>query len=131
MEWCQQMPFWCTSECRYFGATQTTIVDLVHLRIIYQNATKMTIVDLVHPNNLMTARIASGAMIEGTAKGTRQVDRSSHPIRRLVVVASRLWQLRDRPRRVLGQRRDLPDNEEWSGRWESNPRRQRLRSSNT
>jgi hypothetical protein len=58
----------------------------------------------------MTARIACGAMIEGTAKGARQVDRSSHPIGRLVAVASRLWQLRDRPRRVLGQRRDTPDN---------------------
>src|ERR1700686_3289939 len=23
---------------------------------------------------------------------------------------------------VLGQRRDTPDNEKWSGRWESNPR---------
>ena len=58
----------------------------------------------------MTARIACGAMIEGTAKGARQVDRSSHPIGRLVAVASRLWQLRDMPRRVLGQRRDTPDN---------------------
>src|SRR6202035_1728610 len=28
----------------------TTIVDLVHQRLIYRNATKMTIVDLVHRN---------------------------------------------------------------------------------
>jgi hypothetical protein len=67
----------------------------------------------------MTARIACGAMVERSAKGTRQINRSSHPIRKLVAVASRLWQLRDSPRRALGQRRDPPDNEEWSGRWES------------
>ena len=30
------------------GTTNTTIADLVHQLIIYQNATKMTIVDLVH-----------------------------------------------------------------------------------
>jgi hypothetical protein len=28
----------------------------------------------------------------------------------------------NKPSRVLGQRRDTPDNEKWSGRWESNPR---------
>jgi hypothetical protein len=33
-----------------------------------------------------------------------------------------LWELGDSVSRVLGQRRDTPDNEEWSGRWESNPR---------
>jgi hypothetical protein len=33
----------------------------------------------------------------------------------------RLWELGDKLSRVLGQRRDTPDNEKWSGRWESNP----------
>ena len=33
-----------------------------------------------------------------------------------------LPELRDRPNRVKGQRGDTPDNEKWSGRWESNPR---------
>jgi hypothetical protein len=31
-----------------FGATHTTIVDLVHRRLVYRNATKITIVELVH-----------------------------------------------------------------------------------
>ena len=38
-----------------------------------------------------------------------------------VVAASTLWELADEPSRVLGQRRDTPENEKWSGRWESNP----------
>src|SRR5260370_15074142 len=40
----------------------------------------------------------------------------------MVVAASRLWEPGDKLKRVLGQRRDTPDNEKWSGRWESNPR---------
>jgi hypothetical protein len=32
---------------------------------------------------------------------------------------------------VLGQRRDTPDNKEWSGRWESNPRGRRFRAFKT
>src|SRR5712672_3468316 len=31
------------------------------------------------------------------------------------------WELGDKLSRLLGQRRDTPDNEKWSGRWESNP----------
>jgi hypothetical protein len=37
------------------------------------------------------------------------------------VAASRLWELGDKLSRDLGQRRDTPGNEKWSGRWESNP----------
>ena len=33
--------------------------------------------------------------------------------------------------RVLGQRRDTPDNEKWSGRWESNPHGKRFRAFKT
>ena len=33
----------------------------------------------------------------------------------------RLWGLGNELGRVLGQRRDTPDNKKWSGRWESNP----------
>src|SRR5260370_5382370 len=40
----------------------------------------------------------------------------------MVVAASRLWEPGDKLSRVLGQRRDTPANEKWSGRWESNPR---------
>jgi hypothetical protein len=31
----------------------------------------------------------------------------------------------------LGQRRDMPDNENWSGRWESNPHGRRFRARKT
>src|ERR1700686_5043631 len=48
--------------------------------------------------------------------------RSTHSINGTVVAASRLWELGDKLSRVLGQRRDTPGNEKWSGRWESNPR---------
>src|SRR5580692_1360482 len=34
----------------------------------------------------------------------------------------RLWELDDELGRTLRQRSDTPDNEKWSGRWESNPR---------
>ena len=34
---------------------------------------------------------------------------------------SKLWDLGDDRNRVPGQRKDAPDNEKWSGRWESNP----------
>jgi hypothetical protein len=33
-----------------------------------------------------------------------------------------LWELGDSVSCVLGQRRHTPGNEEWSGRWESNPK---------
>jgi MFS family permease len=36
--------------------------------------------------------------------------------------ASRLWELGDKAMSRPRTRRDTPDNEEWSGRWESNPR---------
>jgi hypothetical protein len=52
---------------------------------------------------------------------TRSGDRS-HSIKGTVVAASRLWELRDALNRVLGQRRDTPGHQKWSGRWESNPR---------
>src|ERR1700722_12459733 len=48
--------------------------------------------------------------------------RSTHSIKGTVVAASRLWERGNKLSRVLGQRRDTPDNEKWSGRWESNPR---------
>jgi len=47
------------------------------------------------------------------------------------VAASRLWELNYEPGRVLGQRRETPDNEKWSGRWESNPHGRRFRGSKT
>jgi hypothetical protein len=43
-----------------------------------------------------------------------------------VVEKSGLWELGDRQSRVLGQRTDTPDNEKWSGRWESNPHGRRF-----
>jgi hypothetical protein len=48
-----------------------------------------------------------------------------------VVAALRLWELADKLSRVLGQRRDTPDNEKWSGRWESNPQGRRCRTEKT
>ena len=42
-----------------------------------------------------------------------------------------LPELRDRPNRVKGQRGDTPDNEKWSGRWESNPHGRCVRSQKT
>jgi hypothetical protein len=47
------------------------------------------------------------------------------------VAASRLWEPGDELGRVLGQRRDTPDNEKWSGRWESNPHGRRFRAFKT
>jgi hypothetical protein len=47
--------------------------------------------------------------------------------RKAVVAASRLWEPDNELRRVLGQCRDTPDNEEWSWRWESNPHGRRFR----
>jgi len=44
-----------------------------------------------------------------------------HSIKGTVAAESRLWELGDKLSRLLGQRRDTPDNEKWSGRWESNP----------
>src|SRR5258708_5061692 len=37
------------------------------------------------------------------------------------VAPSRQWELGDWLNRVLGQRGDTPDNEKWSGRWNSHP----------
>jgi hypothetical protein len=42
-----------------------------------------------------------------------------------------LGKLSDEQSRVLGQRRDTPGNEKWSGRWESNPRGRRCRNYKT
>jgi hypothetical protein len=42
--------------------------------------------------------------------------------------APRPWELDNERGRVLGQRRDTPDNEKWSGRWESNPRGRHFRN---
>ncbi len=44
-----------------------------------------------------------------------------HSIKGTDVAASRLWELGDKLSRVLGQRRDTPDNEKWSGRWNTHP----------
>jgi hypothetical protein len=44
-----------------------------------------------------------------------------------VGAASRLWEPDNQLARVLGQRRDTPGNEKWSGRWESNPRGRQFR----
>jgi hypothetical protein len=54
-----------------------------------------------------------------------------HSIERSVVAGSRLWELCDNQSRVLRQRRDTPDNEKWSGRWESNRHGRRVRSLKT
>jgi hypothetical protein len=51
--------------------------------------------------------------------------------KRPALAASRLWELGDELSCVLGQRRDTPDNEKWSGRWESNPHGQRFRALKT
>jgi hypothetical protein len=48
--------------------------------------------------------------------------RSAHWMKRTAVAAPRLSERDDELGRVLRQRRDTPGNEEWSGRWESNPR---------
>jgi hypothetical protein len=53
--------------------------------------------------------------------------RSTHSIKGTVVAASRLWEPDNKLGRVLGKRRNRPDNEKWSGRWESNPHGRRLR----
>jgi hypothetical protein len=45
--------------------------------------------------------------------------------------ASSLWELGDKLSSVLRQRRDTPDNEKWSGRWESNPQGRRFRTLKT
>jgi hypothetical protein len=50
---------------------------------------------------------------------------------RELVAASRLWELGNKLSPVLGQRRDTPDNEKWSGRWESNPHGRRFRGLGT
>jgi hypothetical protein len=67
-------------------------------------------------------------MLYSGAKGTmtpnirfRPRGRSTHQIEGTVVAASRLWEPGDKPSRVPAQRRDTPDNEKRSGRWESNP----------
>jgi hypothetical protein len=41
-------------------------------------------------------------------------------IKRQAEAASRPWEQGDKLSRVLGQRRDTPGNQKWSGRWESN-----------
>jgi hypothetical protein len=43
------------------------------------------------------------------------------------MTASRLWELGDKLSRVLGQHKDTPGNQKWSGRWESNPHGRRFR----
>jgi len=58
---------------------------------------------------------------------TRLRERSSHSIKGTVVTASRLWELGDRLSRALGQCRDTPDSEKWSGLGESNPHGRRVR----
>src|SRR6202142_2593019 len=52
------------------------------------------------------------------------------PMRFVVTVigaASRLCEPDNKLARILEQRRDTPDNEKWSGRWESNPSEIRTR----
>jgi hypothetical protein len=48
-----------------------------------------------------------------------------------IPATSRLWNPDNKLGRVLGQRRDTPVNEKWSGRWESNPRGTRFRAFKT
>ena len=57
--------------------------------------------------------------------------RSTHSIKGTVAAESRLWELGDKLSRVPGQRRDTPDTEKWSGRWESNPHGTTLRALKT
>jgi hypothetical protein len=51
--------------------------------------------------------------------------------KRPVVAAPKLWEPDNKLGRVLEQRRDTPDNEKWSGRWESNPHGRRFRALRT
>jgi hypothetical protein len=61
-------------------------------------------------------------------KRTRLRDRLTHSIKGTVVAALRLWELADKLGRVLGQHRDTPGNEEWSGRWGIEPKQTPLQS---
>ena len=57
--------------------------------------------------------------------------RATRSIKGTIVAASRLRELGDKLVRVLGQRRDTPENEKWSGRWESNPQGSRFKAFKT
>jgi hypothetical protein len=60
-------------------------------------------------------RVLSGELSQGPTRSTLEAAR--------VPAASTIPNdLGDKPSRVRGQRRGMPGNEKWSGRWESNPR---------